>query len=327
MAASSAVGKGAFILDGAATSHMVDEHVVMHDERNVESRISGIGVRWSSGCGTLLVDDIEFTDTLRVPGLGANLISESAMQRGGCEIVSKAGWRNVYRDGKLLISAVLQNGLFVWKPSGREWLKDGSWVSVREGDNNGMKKFVGSVKSNEWGTVNVNRNMAVKEGEDDKVEMRVSEEGQGGVLQLDITYGDMGDKESDRQLEQLVKSERMLTRGSRMELGQENVDMVCEEYFDGSNGVHMRVNHSIDMALLSADSKSKTLTFVNGPGRILETNVYSDIQLAKGMKRVEPKEMSTWHGDDIDDMEVFEKHGDMCKFLPTEFEGRYQDDA
>jgi hypothetical protein len=81
-------GNYSFILDGAATSHVVGSHVILHDERPQVSKINGLGVSWSTGCGLLVVDGIEFRNTLRVPGIGANLISEGALQREGCHVIS-----------------------------------------------------------------------------------------------------------------------------------------------------------------------------------------------------------------------------------------------
>jgi hypothetical protein len=72
----------------------------------------------------LNVDGIAFKNTLRVPGLGADLISENAMQMDGCNIVSRDDWRRVYQGGRIIVSAKLERGLFLWRPTEYTWRGD-----------------------------------------------------------------------------------------------------------------------------------------------------------------------------------------------------------
>jgi len=113
------LGQSAFVLDGAATTHVVDKWVKLDNERPVNVLVKGIGNIKATSKGTLYIQGIMMGTALRVPGLGANLISEGVLQTNGCEITSKAGWRKVLYNGRTIISASLENGLFVWRPEDR----------------------------------------------------------------------------------------------------------------------------------------------------------------------------------------------------------------
>jgi hypothetical protein len=117
------LGKDVFILDGAATAHMVDEWVQLKGESNISLTVKGLGDMNATGKGVLCVDGLELGPTLRVPGLGINLISEGSLQKQGCEIISKKDWRKVYYQGALIIEAVFKEGLFIWKPVSKAFLK------------------------------------------------------------------------------------------------------------------------------------------------------------------------------------------------------------
>ena len=68
--------------------------------------------------GTVIAGRMEFKGALKIQGLGVNLISEGVLHSKGCDIISNAkeGWRRVVLDGKVLIEAQLEQGLFVWRP-------------------------------------------------------------------------------------------------------------------------------------------------------------------------------------------------------------------
>jgi hypothetical protein len=110
------LGKDIFLLDGAATMHMVDSWVVLQDERPVNMLVKGLGNKQASSKGVLCVRAMILGPALRVHGLGTNLISEGVLQTRGYEVMSKGNWRKVMLKGEVVISAALENGLFVWRP-------------------------------------------------------------------------------------------------------------------------------------------------------------------------------------------------------------------
>ena len=69
---------------------------------------------------------LQFNNTLRVPGLGVNLISEGVLHKFGCDVVSNAefGWRKVIYQNRIIIEAEYEDGLFVWRPSTNNLLKE-----------------------------------------------------------------------------------------------------------------------------------------------------------------------------------------------------------
>jgi hypothetical protein len=71
------IGKDVFILDGAATAHLVDDWVVLKDEQPYASEVKGVGNLPVVARGKMRVGGLEFSPVLRVPGLGVNLLSES----------------------------------------------------------------------------------------------------------------------------------------------------------------------------------------------------------------------------------------------------------
>ena len=75
---------------------------------------------------------------LRVHGLGTNLISEGVLQNRGYEVMSKGNWRKVMLGGEVVISAALENGLFVWRPSDKDFLKQS--VQELKGDSNWVQQ-------------------------------------------------------------------------------------------------------------------------------------------------------------------------------------------
>ena len=111
-------GTEVFLLDCAATSHMVDDSVVLHDEVEELTDIKGVADVTATGKGTLIVGGLELRDVLKVPNLGVNLISEGVLHGKGCDIVSNAeeGSRKVYFKGKVIIEATYEQGLFIWRP-------------------------------------------------------------------------------------------------------------------------------------------------------------------------------------------------------------------
>jgi hypothetical protein len=107
------MGKGVFLIDGAATSHMVSEHVFLENEQEVEVVVKGLGeLRWV-GKGKLVIQGISLREDLRVPESKVNLLSEGVMQSRGCKIISQHDWRGMYDGRRLLIEARLERGLFV----------------------------------------------------------------------------------------------------------------------------------------------------------------------------------------------------------------------
>jgi hypothetical protein len=110
--------KGIFLLDGAATSHMVDEFIYLESERPVDVMVKGLGEMKAVGKGMLIIQGVALGEALRVPGLGVNLISEGVMQQRGCSVVSQNDWRKIYDGSCILIQAKLMRGLFVWRPEG-----------------------------------------------------------------------------------------------------------------------------------------------------------------------------------------------------------------
>jgi hypothetical protein len=123
--------KRIFLLDGAATTHMVNEYVFLEDERPVKVMVKGLGVLQSVGKGILRVRGVVLGEALRVPGLNFNLISEGVMQRQGCRILSQYGWRKLFDDKGLLLEARLERGLFVWRPEGVQMVKNGGLLTRR----------------------------------------------------------------------------------------------------------------------------------------------------------------------------------------------------
>jgi hypothetical protein len=117
------LGKDVFLLDGAATAHMVESWVQLREEHPVDMVVKGLGDMKATSKGILCVQGIVLGAALKVPGLGTNLISEGVLQSKGCEIVSKDNWRKVWCKGKLLISAIFEKGLFVWKPTDKSFLE------------------------------------------------------------------------------------------------------------------------------------------------------------------------------------------------------------
>ena len=112
------IGPEVFLLDCAATSHMVDGSVILEEEVAVNTEIKGVANVMATAKGVLKVGGMIFKDVLKVPGLGVNLISEGALHAKGCDIVSCAreGWRRVFLREKLVIEANYEKGLFVWRP-------------------------------------------------------------------------------------------------------------------------------------------------------------------------------------------------------------------
>ena len=127
------LGPNVFLLDCGATTHMVDDSISLVDERGVNTEIRGVGEGRAVAVGTLCAGGIEFTGTLKVPGLGVNLISEGVLHGFGCDIVSSAkeGWRRVFYEGEILIEAKFEKGLFVWRPRVDEHWRGTGGAGVR----------------------------------------------------------------------------------------------------------------------------------------------------------------------------------------------------
>jgi hypothetical protein len=117
------LGKDVFLLDGAATTHMVESWVQLKNEQPVDLVVKGLGNMKATCKGMLCVQGITLGAALKVPGLGTNLISEGVLQSNGCEVVSKQNWRKVWCGGKLLISANFEKGLFVWRPTDKSFMQ------------------------------------------------------------------------------------------------------------------------------------------------------------------------------------------------------------
>ena len=117
------LGKEAFLLDGGATVHMVEEWVNLREEKKVNLRVKGVGNMTATGEGILEIGSLELAPVLRVPGLGVNLISEGVLQKRGCEIISRDEWRKVIYKGRVIIQAKLERGLFVWRPNDQSFIK------------------------------------------------------------------------------------------------------------------------------------------------------------------------------------------------------------
>ena len=107
------LGKDVFLLDGAATTHMVDTWVMLNNERETVMNVKGLGNMTATAKGELVVQGLQLGTALRVPGLGINLMSEGELQTQGCEIISKGNWRKIYFQEVLIIEAILENGLFI----------------------------------------------------------------------------------------------------------------------------------------------------------------------------------------------------------------------
>jgi hypothetical protein len=97
---------------------MVDEVVFLQEEQQVDIDVKGVAAAKATAMGKLIVDGIRFEGVLKVPGLGVNLISEGVLHSKGCDIISNAkeGWRKVMFQGRVLITASYEKGLFVWRP-------------------------------------------------------------------------------------------------------------------------------------------------------------------------------------------------------------------
>jgi len=126
------LGKDMFLLDGAATTHMVDNWIQLQNEKPIDIIVKGLGNMKATSRGVLTVQGMVMGTALRVPGLGANLISEGVLQSNGCEIISKGKWRKVIYKRKVIISALLENGLFIWKPKDESILKQFKTVTGAE---------------------------------------------------------------------------------------------------------------------------------------------------------------------------------------------------
>jgi hypothetical protein len=98
---------------------MVDGSVKLHEEESISTSIRGVADVQATAVGILKVGGLQFSRTLKVPGLGVNLISEGVLHQHGCDIVSCAsgGWRRVYLAGKVIIEAHYEQGLFIWRPT------------------------------------------------------------------------------------------------------------------------------------------------------------------------------------------------------------------
>jgi hypothetical protein len=117
------LGKDVFLLDGAATAHMVESWVQLKNEQPVDMMVKGLGDMKATSRGILCVQGITLGAALKVPGLGTNLISEGVLQSNGCEVISKQNWRKIWCGGKLLISANFEKGLFVWRPTDKSFMQ------------------------------------------------------------------------------------------------------------------------------------------------------------------------------------------------------------
>ena len=113
------LGSDVFLLDSGATCHMVDGSVPLLDERRAETMVRGVADVHAHAIGTLRAGGLEFTEVLKVQGLGINLISEGVLHSHGCDVVSsaKGGWKRVIYQGKVIIEATYEGGLFPWRPT------------------------------------------------------------------------------------------------------------------------------------------------------------------------------------------------------------------
>jgi hypothetical protein len=110
--------EGVFILDGAATSHMVNDEIELNNEVTATVVVQGMGIMNATGKGLLCVEGMELGMALRVPELKVNVISEGILQARGCQILAKDDWRKVFYEEVLVIEARIEKGLFVWRPAG-----------------------------------------------------------------------------------------------------------------------------------------------------------------------------------------------------------------
>jgi hypothetical protein len=123
---SQVLNKGTFLLDTAAMLHMVDGNVLLEGERPCRVVVRGLGDKVACAIGVLRMGGLVFRDTLKIKGLGVNMISLGRMQTLGCSVRSSVSGLIVSREGRKVIEAELQGGLYVWKPqkcngSENEW--------------------------------------------------------------------------------------------------------------------------------------------------------------------------------------------------------------
>jgi hypothetical protein len=116
------IRKSEFLLDGAATIHLVETWVNLENEITVSVKVKGLGSLNAIGKGILWVDGLCLGKALRVPGLGVNLISEGLLQQEGCKIISDRNWRKIFYEGEKIIEAQLEKGLFVWRPNDQSFM-------------------------------------------------------------------------------------------------------------------------------------------------------------------------------------------------------------
>ena len=111
------LGSDVFLLDSGATCHMVDGSVPLLDERRAETMVRGVADVHAHAIGTLRAGGLEFTEVLKVQGLGINLISEGVLHSHGCDVVSsaKGGWKRVIYQGRVIIEATYEGELFLWR--------------------------------------------------------------------------------------------------------------------------------------------------------------------------------------------------------------------
>ena len=104
------LGAGVFLLDTAATSHMVDGQVPLERERSCHVVVKGLGDTVARAIGDLRMGGMLFQEVLKIDGLGVNLISLGRMHRLGCTVFSTGVEMKVFHGKKILIMAKLEEG-------------------------------------------------------------------------------------------------------------------------------------------------------------------------------------------------------------------------
>jgi hypothetical protein len=113
--------KDMFLLDGAATVHMIDQHVKLENEKPIQMVVSGVGKLNAVGRGMLIIQGVNLGEAIRVPGLGINLISEGALQTHGCTIISRGNWRKIYKNGVYLFKPHYKMVFLYGNQKGFQW--------------------------------------------------------------------------------------------------------------------------------------------------------------------------------------------------------------
>jgi hypothetical protein len=89
------LGPEVFLLDSAATSHMVDEMVFLQEEQQVDIDVKGVAAAKATAVGKLIVDGIRFEGVLKVRYLDWGLISFQKVFCTAKDVISSLMLRRV----------------------------------------------------------------------------------------------------------------------------------------------------------------------------------------------------------------------------------------